>query len=180
MVGAWFLLQLLQHPGQDFTPEQLETASDPSFAENVANQPPLLLESGIPYCDAQTLKQVRSRIKNIQSRLDSPRCGKARTRQLSSELTQLQAYLRDCVAPGGKIRTLNSPAQKPGRSIRAALNRLLEAAHKEESCSARPHRQPSSHGQGLCLGSGMNLRISPPRPPPLRKKKIGCPRMRTN
>ncbi len=132
LLGAWILVQLLNHPGQDFSPEQLDDPGAANPAANPVNLTPLLLESGIPYCDKQTLRQVRARITAVQSRLASPRCGKARAKLLTLELGQLQAYLRDCVAPGGKIRNFAPPSQKSGRSVRAALTRLLNAAGKED------------------------------------------------
>lgn len=128
--AARYLLKLLRHPGRSFSPQTLygSTAARrqaylPAETGNPRRQ--LLLEADLRYCDARTLREVRARIKKLETALAETKSHQPGRLALKRELAALYAYLKDCVAPGGQLRPFPVNRAKTARAVRESFRRLL-------------------------------------------------------
>lgn len=134
--GTRILRILLQHPDQPFSAVQLEKMLNPLPNQRVETAPgtsdSLLFEQALPYCDTRTLHEVRARLRQLQGLQASPDLSAEALAGIAAEIAALHSYLRDCVAPGGKIRSFERSSRRSYKRLYARLHCLLRHCARED------------------------------------------------
>lgn len=135
--GLRCLEVLLQHPGRDFEPIEIEQAVGsrpaPPPTDHPDHDPRVASVDLGPQADKKTLDQCRKRLDDIRAELVEAKANQDRgkSERLLEEEEQVNAYLSNALGLGGRARRLRDPGKRARDRVRAAIRSSRRAILRE-------------------------------------------------
>ena len=137
-LGAQYLAELLLHPGQSISAEELfhryHDRSDGQQYLYAADETALAREGlscagllPIAMTDAKALREIHHRLKDVRNQLNEKAqwCDSSGLDELYREEEHLENYLKEVISPKGKIRNFSGEQRRLKESVSRSLRRAI-------------------------------------------------------